>query len=397
MTGRELVYLDHAATTPTAPEVVKVMLPYFNERFGNPSSIYRIARESRKAIESAREQVARAINASPEEIFITSGGTESDNWAIIGSAFSHRKKGNHIITSVIEHHAVLHTCAYLERHGFDVTYLPVDQYGMVSPSALEGALSDETVLVSIMMANNEVGTLQPLAECARICRERGVIFHTDAVQAIGSIPVDVKALGVDLLSLSSHKFYGPKGVGALFVKGGVRLDNLIHGGAQERKRRAGTENIPGIVGMGAAIERAVSRQDAYARHVQTLRDRLYTGIVDRIEHVRLNGHPEKRLPGNLNCSFEFVEGESMLLHLDQAGIAASTGSACTSGSLEPSHVLMAMGIESTNAHGSLRFTLGESNTEEQIEYVLETLPPVVERLRAFSPLYADYRRSCDVQ
>jgi len=397
MTGRRLVYMDHAATTPAAPEVVEAMLPYFTERFGNPSSIYGIARESKAAVDTAREQVARAINASPEEIYITSGGTESDNWAIKGVAYANRKRGNRIVTSAIEHHAVLHTCQYLERQGFELTYLPVDEFGRVSPSALAEAITDETILVSIMAANNEIGTLEPIADCARICRERGVYFHTDAVQAIGSVPVDVKEQGVDLLSLSAHKFYGPKGVGALYVRQGVRLDNLLHGGGQERRRRAGTENLAGIVGMGVAIERAAARRQEYARRLTALRERLYAGLIERIEHVRLNGHPTERLPGNLNCSFEFIEGESMLLMLDHAGVAASTGSACTSGSLEPSHVLLAIGLEHATAHGSLRFTLGESNTEADVDYVLETLPPIVERLRTMSPLYANYRRSCNVQ
>jgi cysteine desulfurase len=397
MIGRRLVYLDHAATTPTAPEVVEAMLPYFSERFGNPSSIYGLARESKAAIDRAREQVARAINASPEEVYVTSGGTEADNWAIKGVAYANRKRGDHIVTSAIEHHAVLHTCQYLETQGFRVTYLPVDEFGRVDPDALADALTDRTVLVSIMAANNEIGTLEPIAACAKACRDRGVRFHTDAVQAIGSVPVDVEAMGVDMLSLSAHKFYGPKGVGALYIRKGVRLDNLLHGGAQERRRRAGTENVPGIVGMGAAIERAEERREEYARQLTALRERLYRGITERIEHVRLNGHPTERLPGNLNCSFEFIEGESMLLLLDHAGICASSGSACTSGSLDPSHVLLAIGLAHEIAHGSLRLSLGESNTGDEIDYVLETLPPIVERLRTMSPLYANYRRSCNVQ
>jgi cysteine desulfurase len=397
MTGRRQVYLDHAATTPTAPEVVEAMLPFFTERFGNPSSIYGIARESKAAVDAARDQVARAINASPEEVYVTSGGTEADNWAIKGVAYANRKRGEHIVTSAIEHHAVLHTCQYLETQGFRVTYLPVDEFGRVSPEALAEALTDRTVLVSIMAANNEIGTLEPIAECAKVCRDRGVRFHTDAVQAIGSVPVDVDAMGVDLLSLSAHKFYGPKGVGALYVRKGVRLDNLLHGGGQERRRRAGTENLAGIVGMGAAIERASARREEYAARLAALRERLYRGIAERVEHVRLNGHPTERLPGNLNCSFEFIEGESMLLLLDHAGICASSGSACTSGSLDPSHVLLAIGLPHETAHGSLRLSLGESNTEDEVDYVLETLPPIVERLRTMSPLYANYRRSCNVQ
>lgn len=397
MTGRRLVYLDHAATTPTAPEVVEAMLPFFTERFGNPSSIYGLARESKAGVDRAREQVARAINASPEEVYVTSGGTEADNWAIKGVAYANRKRGDHIVTSAIEHHAVLHTCQYLETQGFRVTYLPVDEFGRVDPGTLADTLTDRTILVSIMAANNEIGTLEPIAECAKVCRDRGVRFHTDAVQAIGSVPVDVEAMSVDLLSLSAHKFYGPKGVGALYIRKGVRLDNLLHGGAQERRRRAGTENLAGIVGMGVAIERAEARREEYARRLTALRERLYRGITEHIEHIRLNGHPTERLPGNLNCSFEFIEGESMLLLLDHAGVCASSGSACTSGSLDPSHVLLAIGLPHEIAHGSLRLTLGESNTEEEVDYVLETLPPIVERLRTMSPLYANYRRSCNVQ
>lgn len=397
MNRNRLVYLDHAATTPTAPEVVEAILPYYSERFGNPSSIYGIARESKEAVDHAREQIAKAINASPDEVFITSGGTEADNWALKGVAFADRKRGDHIITSSIEHHAVLHTCQYLEKQGFRVTYLDVDEFGRVDPAALENAITDQTVLVSIMIANNEIGTIEPIAACGKICRDHGVRFHTDAVQAIGSIPIDVEAMNVDLLSLSAHKFYGPKGIGALYIRKGVRIDNLLHGGAQERRRRAGTENVPGIVGMGAAIERASERREAYSRRLIALRDRLYGGITERIEHVRLNGHPTERLPGNLNFSIRFIEGESILLMLNHAGICASSGSACTSGSLDPSHVLLAIGLPHEIAHGSLRLTLGESNTDEDVDYVLETLPPIVERLRTMSPLYAEFRRSQDVQ
>ena len=397
MNRNRLVYLDHAATTPTAPEVVEAILPYYSERFGNPSSIYGIARESKEAVDHAREQIAKAINASPEEVYITSGGTEADNWALKGVAFADRKRGDHIITSSIEHHAVLHTCQYLEKQGFRVTYLDVDEFGRVDPAALENAITDQTVLVSIMAANNEIGTIEPIAACGKICRDHGVRFHTDAVQAIGSIPIDVEAMNVDLLSLSAHKFYGPKGIGALYIRKGVRIDNLLHGGAQERRRRAGTENVPGIVGMGAAIERASERREAYSRRLIALRDRLYEGITERIEHVRLNGHPTERLPGNLNFSIRFIEGESILLMLNHAGICASSGSACTSGSLDPSHVLLAIGLPHEIAHGSLRLTLGESNTDEDVDYVLATLPPIVERLRTMSPLYAEFRRSQDVQ
>jgi cysteine desulfurase len=344
MGAQRTVYMDHSATTYVRKEVVEAMAPYHAENFGNPSSIYRIARESRRAIDSARAEVAKALGADPDEIYFTSGGSESDNWAIKGVAFANRKKGNHIITSAIEHHAVLHTCEYLEKEGFTVTYLPVDQYGLVSPADLEKAITDKTILISVMYANNEIGTIEPIAELGAIARMHKVPFHTDAVQAIGNIPIDVKAQNIDLLSLSAHKFYGPKGVGALYVRKGMKIDNLIHGGGQERRHRAGTENIAGIVGLGKAIALATADIEGHNRRIRALRDRLLTGILKTIPHARLNGHPEKRLPGNINVSFEFVEGESILLWLDDEGICASTGSACTSGSLEPSHVLLATGL-----------------------------------------------------
>jgi cysteine desulfurase len=389
--------MDHSATTATHQDVVDAMIPWFGRGYGNPSSLYRIARESRKAVEEAREKVAKSLGASPDEIFFTSGGTESDNWAIKGIASAHRKKGNHIITSKIEHHAVLHTCEFLEKQGFEITYLPVDNSGRIRTNDLKAAITDKTILVTIMFANNEIGTIQPVAEIAEICREKGVLFHTDAVQAVGNVPIDVHAMQIDLLSLSAHKFYGPKGVGALYVRKGVRIDNLLHGGGQEKKRRAGTENIAGIVGLGYAIEKVIEGMDERNKRISALRNRLLKSILEKIPNARLNGHPEHRLAGNLNVSFDFIEGESILLLLDHYGIWASTGSACTSGSLEPSHVLLAIGLPAETAHGSLRLTLGEENTDDDVEYVIEHLEKVVQRLREMSPLYADYlKRSCNV-
>jgi len=387
MTEKRTIYLDHAATTPVKPAVLEAMRPYYTEYFGNPSSIYSIARESRKAIEIARAQVAKAIGAVPDEIYFTSGGSESDNWAIKGVVFANRKKGNHIITSAIEHHAVLHTCRYLEKEGFSVTYLPVDSSGLVDPEDLEKAITDKTILISIMYANNEIGTIEPVAELGAIAKKHKIYFHTDAVQAIGNIPIDVKAQNIDLLSLSAHKFYGPKGCGALYIRKGVKIDNLIHGGGQESRRRAGTENIAGIVGLGTAIELATADIRGHNARIAVLRDRLLKGILDTIPYSRLNGHPERRLPGNLNVSFEFIEGESMLLWLDDEGICGSTGSACTSGSLEPSHVMLAIGLPHEIAHGSLRLTLGDANTEQDVDLVLDVLPKVVAKLRDMSPLY----------
>jgi cysteine desulfurase len=387
MTEKRTIYLDHAATTPVKPAVLEAMRPYYTEHYGNPSSIYSIARESKKAIETARAQVAKALGAIPDEINFTSGGSESDNWAIKGIAFANRKKGNHIITSAIEHHAVLHTCQYLEKEGFSVTYLPVDSSGLVDPQDLEKAITDKTILISIMYANNEIGTIEPVAELGTIAKKHKIYFHTDAVQAIGNIPIDVKAQNIDLLSLSAHKFYGPKGCGALYIRKGVKIDNLIHGGGQENRRRAGTENIAGIVGLGTAIELATSDIGGRNTRIAALRDRLLKGILDTIPYSRLNGHPERRLPGNLNVSFEFIEGESMLLWLDDEGICGSTGSACTSGSLEPSHVMLAIGLPHEVAHGSLRLTLGDANTEQDVDRVLDVLPKVVAKLRDMSPLY----------
>jgi cysteine desulfurase len=378
--------MDHSATTFVKPEVLDAMIPYFTEHFGNPSSIYRIARDSKKAIDVARVQTAKALGADPDEIYFTSGGSESDNWAIKGVALANRKRGNHIITTQIEHHAVLHTCQFLEKEGFQITYLPVDEYGLVDPAELEKAITDKTILISIMYANNEIGTIEPIAELGAIARNHKVYFHTDAVQVIGNIPIDVKAQNIDLLSLSAHKFYGPKGTGALYIKKGVRIENLIHGGGQERRRRAGTENIAGIVGLGKAIEMATADIPGHNVKIGSMRDRLIKGVLEKIPNARLNGHPEKRLPGNFNVSFEFIEGESMLLWLDDEGICASTGSACTSGSLEPSHVLLATGLPVEISHGSLRLTLGDANTDGDVDFVLDVLPKVVKKLRDMSPL-----------
>ncbi len=392
MTAERIVYMDHSATTATDPEVVNAMIPWFSQGYGNPSSLYQIARESRTVVEDARAKVAAAIGAQPDEIYFTSGGTESDNWAIKGIASANLKKGNHIITSAIEHHAVLHTCEYLEKQGFSVTYLPVDANGQVRIEDLKAAITEKTILVTIMFANNEIGTIQPIQEIGEVCREKGVFFHTDAVQAIGNVPIHVGTMKIDLLSLSAHKFYGPKGIGVLYIRKGVRIDNLLHGGGQERRKRAGTENIAGIVGLGTAIERAVSGMEERNRRVTALRDRLQTEILTKIPNTRLNGHPTQRLPGNLNVSFDFIEGESMLLLLDHFGICASTGSACTSGSLEPSHVLLATGLPAETAHGSLRLTLGVENTDEDVDYVMDHLQKVVQRLREMSPLYADHKK-----
>ena len=386
MEQKRSVYMDHAATTPTRPEVVEAMLPYFTERFGNPSSLYALAREAKAAVEEARGRVAAAIGAKPEEVFFTSGGTEADNWAIKGVAAANRKKGDHIITSSIEHHAVIHTCRSLEKQGWQVTYLPVDEFGRVDPGVVEEAITDKTVLVSVMAANNEIGTIQPVRAIAEIAHDRKIPFHTDAVQAIGALPVDVEAMGADLLSLSGHKFGGPKGTGALYIRKKTRIETFMDGGSQERGRRAGTENVPGIVGLGRAIELATADIPAKASRLAAMRDRLIRGILDTIPDSRLNGHPVERLPNNVNVAFRYVEGESILLSLDALGVAASTGSACTSATLEPSHVLTACGLPPEQAHGSLRLTLGSRNTEDDVDYVLSVLPGVIERLRQMSPL-----------
>jgi len=385
------IYLDYAATTPTHPEVVEAMLPYFNEVFGNPSGIYSYSQEARGATEEARDKVAALIGAGSEELIFTSGGTEADNFAIKGMAYANEPKGNHIITSSIEHHAVIETCKFLEKRGFEVTYLPVDEYGLVDPDDVKTAITDKTILVSVIHANNEVGTIEPIAEIGRITKEAGICFHTDAVQTAGHIPVDVNELEVDLLSMSAHKLYGPKGVGALYIRKGTRLVSFMHGGDQERRRRASTENVPGIVGFGKAVELAQQEMSEEVERLTYLRDKLTKSLLERIDHIRLNGHPLKRLPNNVNVSVDFVEGESMLLNLDLEGICASTGSACSSSSLEPSHVLLAMGLPHEQAHGSLRFSLGKWTTEEEISRVLEVLPRVIAKLRAMSPLLKSHR------
>jgi len=386
------VYLDHAATTPTRKEVVEAMLPYFSEEYGNPSSIYSFASGNKDVVEEAREKIAQAIGALDREIFFTSGGTESDNWAIRGIAESYKSKGNHIITTTIEHHAVLHTCEYLEKNGYEVTYLEVDQDGLISLDDLKAAIKDETILISIMYANNEVGTVQPIKEIGAIAKAAGVLFHTDAVQAVGHIPVDVNDLNVDLLTLSGHKLYGPKGIGALFVRKGVRLRAFIHGGAQEKKRRGGTENVPGIVGFAKAVEKAVQvLEEESARQIE-LRDYLIKEVAEKVPYCKLNGHPTKRLPNNVNYSFEFIEGESLLIMLDMKGIYASSGSACASGSLDPSHVLLALGLADEIAHGSLRISIGEQNTKAQLDYLVENLQTIVARLRDMSPLWEDFQK-----
>jgi len=384
------IYMDNAATTPVRKEVLEAMLPYFGEYYGNPSSLYQTAAASKKAVENAREQVAKALGAKTEEIYFTGCGTESDNWALTGAAEAYGKNGGHIITSAIEHHAVLHTCQYLESRGYDVTYLPVDEDGLISIEELKKAIRPETFLISIMLANNEIGTIQPVKEIGLLARERKIIFHTDAVQAVGHMPIDVNELNIDMLSMSAHKIYGPKGVGALYVRKGIRLKSFMHGGAQERSRRAGTENVPGVVGLGKAIELITAEMEEENKKLISLRERLIEGLMSAIPYARLNGHIEKRLPGNVNISFEFVEGESILISLDFKGIAASSGSACTSGSLDPSHVLLAIGLPHEKAHGSVRFTLGMYNTEEDADEVIRELPPIIEKLRKMSPLYEDF-------
>lgn len=387
------IYMDNAATTAVCPEALAAMLPCFGERFGNASSIHSTGRDARKALEEARRKVAECLGAKPNEIYFTSGGSESDNWAIKGAAYANQKKGKHIITTKIEHHAVLHTCEWLEKQGFSVTYLPVDEYGRVNPADVEGAITDQTILISVMAANNEIGTIEPIAEIGKIAKAHKILFHTDAVQAVGAIPVDVNSWNVDMLSLSGHKFHGPKGVGALYIRTGAKVDTFLHGGAQERGRRASTENVPGIVGLAAALEKAVSSLEENGVKLIYLRDKLIHGILDQVPYSRLNGHPLERLPGNVNVSVQYIEGESLLLRLDLAGVAASSGSACTSGSLDPSHVLLAIGLPHEVAHGSLRLSLTDTNTEEEVDYVLRELPRIVEELRAMSPMYDDFIRS----
>ncbi len=381
------VYLDYAATTPCDPEVTKAMEPYFFDKFGNASSIHSFGQEAKKGIEDAREILASFLGAGPDEIVFTSGGTESDNFAVIGTAYALEKKGNHIITTAIEHHAITEPCKFLEKRGFQVSYVGVDKQGLVSPDDIKKAITDKTILISVMHANNEIGTIQPLAGIADIARGKGISFHTDAVQTVGHIPVNVDDLGVDLLSLSAHKFYGPKGVGVLYIRKGTRIERFLHGGDQERGRRASTQNTPGIVGLGKAIELCRKKMEAESKYQIQLRDKLIRAIPEKISDAYLNGSPLKRLPNNVNFSFKYIEGESILLNLDILGIAASTGSACTSSSLEPSQVLLAIGLSHEIAHGSLRITIGRWTAEEDIEYLLEHLPKIVEKLRAMSPLY----------
>ena len=381
------IYADNAATTKVDPRVVKEMMPYFTEVYGNPSSIYAEGRAAKAAVDKARAQVAAAIGAESGEIYFTGSGSEADNWAIRSVAKSMKAKGNHIITTAVEHHAVLHTCQSLEQEGYEVTYLPVDEYGRVSAQAVKDAIKDTTILVTVMFANNEIGTLMPIAEIGAVCKEAGVVFHTDAVQAIGMVPIDVKAMHIDMLSLTGHKFHGPKGSGALYVRKGVKLTSFITGGAQERNRRAGTENVPGIVGLGKAIELATADIPAKAAYLTKLRDAYIQKIMDTVPHAYLNGHPTDRLPGNANISFAFIEGEGLLLFLDMKGISASSGSACTSGSLDPSHVLLAIGRKHEEAHGSLRISLDAENTMEDIDTIADAVKEIVARLRSMSPLY----------
>lgn len=380
------VYLDNAATTALSPKVLEKMMPYLTDTYGNASSPHSFGQVARIGVEYAREQVARAINADPSEIVFTGCGTESDNTVLFGVAERYAKKGDHIITTNVEHHAILHSCAALEKKGIKVTYLPVDKDGLVTPEQVRDAITDKTILVSVMFANNEVGTIMPIPEIAAVCHEKGVLFHTDAVQAAGHVPIDVKAMGIDMLSISGHKFHGPKGVGVLYERKGIRLPSYIIGGEQEKGRRAGTENVAGIVGLGEALELAVTNMSETSARMTRMRDRLIEGIESTIPEVKLNGHRTKRLPNNVNFSIKYIEGESILLMLDMAGIAASSGSACTSGSLDPSHVLLALGLTHEVAHGSVRMTLGDDTTDEDIDYVLETLPKVAHRLRAMSPI-----------
>jgi len=381
------IYLDHAATTPTDPAVVQAMLPFFTRIYGNPSSMHAFGQEAKRAIEAARDSIASFLGAKPEEIIFTSGGTESNNFILKGIAASSGNRGNHIITSAIEHHAVLESCHYLEKQGFHVTYLPVDRFGLVDPDDVKRNITDKTILISVMHANNEIGTIEPIAEIGRIARKRGVPFHTDAVQTFGHLPISVDELNIDALSASAHKFYGPKGVGILYLRRGTRIQSFMHGGEQERKRRASTHNVTGIVGFGKAVELAAEGMEKETRQEIFLRDQLISGILEQIEDTRLNGHPVHRLPNNVNVSVAYIEGESMLLNLDMEGIAVSTGSACTSASLEPSHVLTAIGLPHELAHGSLRLTLGRATTEADIDRTLDVLPGIVKKLRAISPLY----------
>ncbi|AZV56208.1 cysteine desulfurase NifS [Clostridium sp. AWRP] len=388
------VYMDYSATTYTKPEVLQEMIPYFTENFGNPSSLYSMSDVPREAINTARQRVSKAINADKNEIFFTAGGSESDNWILKGIAFANKNKGNHIITTKIEHHAILHACKFLEKNGFEVTYLPVDEYGFINLEDLKKAIKDTTILVSVMFANNEVGTIQPIKEIGEICKEKKIYFHTDAVQAVGHVNIDVKDMNIDALSMAGHKFYGPKGIGAMYLRKGIKIENLIHGGAQERGKRASTENVPGIVGIGKAIELATSEMKTESKRLSQLRDKLIKGLVEEIPYAKVNGPSgDKRLPGNVNLSFIGIEGETLLLDLNDAGIFVSTGSACASASLDPSHVLLALGLPHEVAHGSLRLTLGAGTTEEDVDYALQVIPKVVARRRAMSPLWEDFLKT----
>ncbi len=388
-----MIYLDNAATTKTAPEVVDAMLPYFSEYYGNASTIYSLGAESKKAMDHARQPIADSLGAKPEEIYFTAGGSESDNWALKATAEAYASKGKHIITTKIEHHAILHTCEYLEKRGFEITYLNVDRDGLISLDELKAAIRPDTILISVMFANNEIGTIEPIAEIGEIAKEHGVLFHTDAVQAYAQVPIHVDEMHIDMLSASGHKLNGPKGIGFLYIRKGVKIRSFVHGGAQERSRRAGTENIPGIVGLGAAVERAMRIMDSKTRKEIELRDYLIGRLENEIPHCWLNGHRTKRLPNNINFSFLFIEGESMLIMLDMKGICASSGSACTSGSLDPSHVLLAIGLKHEEAHGSLRLTLSEDSTKEEMDIVAEEVKKIVQRLRDMSPLYEDFLKS----
>ncbi len=388
-----MIYLDNAATTKTAPEVVDAMLPYFSEYYGNASTIYSLGAESKKAMDHARQTIADSLGAKPEEIYFTAGGSESDNWALKATAEAYASKGKHIITTKIEHHAILHTCEYLEKRGFEITYLNVDRDGLISLDELKAAIRPDTILISVMFANNEIGTIEPIAEIGEIAKEHGVLFHTDAVQAYAQVPINVDEMHIDMLSASGHKLNGPKGIGFLYIRKGVKIRSFVHGGAQERSRRAGTENIPGIVGLGAAVERAMRIMDSKTRKEIELRDYLIGRLEKEIPHCWLNGHRTKRLPNNINFSFLFIEGESMLIMLDMKGICASSGSACTSGSLDPSHVLLAIGLKHEEAHGSLRLTLSEDSTKEEMDIVAEEVKKIVQRLRDMSPLYEDFLKS----
>ena len=388
-----MIYLDNAATTKTAPEVVDAMLPYFSEYYGNASTIYSLGAESKKAMDHARQTIADSLGAKPEEIYFTAGGSESDNWAPKATAEAYASKGKHIITTKIEHHAILHTCEYLEKRGFEITYLNVDRDGLISLDELKAAIRPDTILISVMFANNEIGTIEPIAEIGEIAKEHGVLFHTDAVQAYAQVPINVDEMHIDMLSASGHKLNGPKGIGFLYIRKGVKIRSFVHGGAQERSRRAGTENIPGIVGLGAAVERAMRIMDTKTRKESELRDYLIGRLENEIPHCWLNGHRTKRLPNNINFSFLFIEGESMLIMLDMKGICASSGSACTSGSLDPSHVLLAIGLKHEEAHGSLRLTLSEESTKEEMDIVAEEVKKIVQRLRDMSPLYEDFLKS----